>query len=96
MRIRSIANPRRVDASDHLAGALINLSTPRAEDERFMDFGLKLFPKDDWLRVSKAGSRGIGFAGVLAVDVGITGEQEQASVLGTSLQWPKVERARRS
>lgn len=48
------ANPRRVDAFDRLAGALANLSAPREEDGKFMDLGLKLFPTDDWLRVSKA------------------------------------------
>jgi hypothetical protein len=47
-------NPRSLEAFDRLAAALINLSTPRDEDGKFMDLGLKVFPTDDWLRVSKA------------------------------------------
>jgi tetratricopeptide (TPR) repeat protein len=48
------ANPRSLEAFDRLAGALVNLSAPREEDGKFMDLGLKAFPTDDWLRVSKA------------------------------------------
>jgi hypothetical protein len=48
------ANPRRVEIFDRLAAALVGLNSPREEDGKFLDVGLKLYPNDDWLRVGKA------------------------------------------
>jgi tetratricopeptide (TPR) repeat protein len=46
--------PRRAECYDRLAQALLSISEPRAEDAKFLDVGLRVYPGDDWLRVGTA------------------------------------------
>lgn len=47
-------NPRRLAAYQELVEALFAIDTPREEDARFLEVGLRAFPGEDWLRVGTA------------------------------------------
>lgn len=47
-------NPRRLAAYQQLVEALFAIDTPREEDARFLEVGLRAFPGEDWLRVGTA------------------------------------------
>jgi tetratricopeptide (TPR) repeat protein len=47
-------SPRQISYYDRLAEALCALEHPREDDAKFLSFGMRAFPGDDWLRVGSA------------------------------------------